>query len=219
MKWILLCEEYPIRMSLLVARVEDFKQKSEANRIIAEERKNPKMFKFLDETNNSCSKLDSALSLNEVYYEHVEPFLFTQSSAKRYLMQDADAEQFAILLATPIPEDVIDEMMLYRPDAQVPRGTIRNITVGDLTGEGDRFSLLDFALNLPPSHRDAIAMDNAQVITEYEPRRRIEQGKLQDCLEQDKFQRKDAYLNTAKPQPVSYRSLQIETYYDAGAPV
>ncbi len=71
-KFILLCEEHPIRMSLLISQVEDAHQKAEVNKICT-----PDMFQYLADDHQTPAKhLEPSMLLATFYYKHVDPLYY-----------------------------------------------------------------------------------------------------------------------------------------------
>ena len=192
-KFIVLCEEHPIRMSLLISQLEDALQKAMVNEVCTSD-----MFQYLaDDHQTPAPRLDPSMLLATFYYKHVDPLYYLQRDCARNLMQDGDPENFALLLSMKLPEGAIRAL----PERPVfdDAGDV-DIVVRDLTrrDSDDSLSLLDYALNLSPALRDAITRDVAQNVSEFEPRLKREPQSLLRRSTADPY---DASLRESSVQP------------------
>ncbi|CAH0371182.1 unnamed protein product [Pelagomonas calceolata] len=163
-KLIILCEEHPIRMSLLISQVEDAHQKAEVNSVCTSD-----MFQYLDDQHVPAKPLDSGMLLATFYYKHVDPLYYLQRDCARNLMQDGDPENFAMILSMKLPDEAIKGLPEERP--MFDDAGDFDLVVRDLTGQDEALSLLDYALNLSPALRDTITRDVAQNVSAFELRR------------------------------------------------
>ena len=194
-KFIILCEEHPIRMSLLISQVEDAHQKAEVNGVCTSD-----MFQYLADDHQTAAKhLEPSTLLATFYYKHVDPLYYLQQDASRNLMQDGDPENFAMSLSMKLPDDAIKALPDRAERYDGPGGF--DIVVQDLTGQNDALRLLDYALNLSPALRDTITRDVAQMISKYElrlPRSTSDspsaESKSEASLQKGTFESKASFL-------------------------
>ena len=174
-KWIILAECYPYRVSLLVLQILDREQKAMVNKSVEcwPEDKRSGLFQYrqgdrlgnVDGPPPDPAFEDQALA-SAVFFEHVEKKIYTHASSAKMLRLDGDAEVFALLLSKPIE---------IRDDAAMKYDQI-DVRVEDILGPKDdktmerdhKFSLLTYSFNLNPALRDQLGQDLAGFVSSYE---------------------------------------------------
>eukprot|EP00937_MAST-01D_sp_MAST-1D-sp2_P004761 g4761.t1 len=160
-KWLVLCECYPYRMSLLVLKILDFQAMCKTNENVKGHKGagKSKLFKFVKAENGDdvgMKHLDSDLPISAIFYEHVERVVDSNRMAEKFLRLDGDGEQFAALITHPVAVEGRDGDT-----------NLQDITVADIIGpeqsqsndSGPQWSLLTFSYNLNPAMRDQLSAD------------------------------------------------------------
>ena len=177
-KWIILAECYPYRVSLLVLQILDREQKAMVNESVKRwpEDKRSGLFQYrqgdrlgnVDGPPPDPAFEDQALA-SAVFFEHVEKKIYTHASSAKMLRLDGDAEVFALLLSKPI--EIRDDAA--KKDDQID---VIDVRVEDILGPKDdktmerdhKFSLLTYSFNLNPALRDQLGQDLAGFVSSYE---------------------------------------------------
>jgi hypothetical protein len=163
-KWLVLCECYPYRMSLLVLKLTDVQQMYRTNENVERHTDHARLFRYTTtatataaaaavtatSASSSAVQLDATMPIAAAFYEHAGAFVHC-GYAGQFLRLDDDAEQLSVVLSAEVPE-------------------AGDITVGDilgLAGEGGaagedasgRWSLLAFSFNMNPALRDQLSTE------------------------------------------------------------
>ena len=175
-KWVILAECYPYRVSLLVLQILDREQKAMVNESVElwseAERADLGLFQYRQ--GGRCGgaddpALDDKAVASAVFFEHVEKKVYTHRSSAKMLRLDGDAEVFALLLSKPIEirDDAANQHV--KLDIRVEDILGPKVLADDKTTERDhKFSLLTYSFNLNPALRDQLGQELAGFVSSYE---------------------------------------------------
>ena len=183
-KWTLLCECFPYRMSLLVMFILDFEQKGTMNQVANEISERTKgqgkgkndsvdeaFFKYYNTSGDGTGeetethKLAGTETISSVFFNHVYRFVFVHKLAEKMNGLDGDPELFAILLTMLVPPDNSDitvDDVLGPPNKNARKGAF---VFGDRIND---LSLLEYSFNLNPALREQLMPEISALISESE---------------------------------------------------
>ena len=164
-KWIVLCECFPYRMSFLVHCIENFEQKAAFNKI-------SRTVKY-NEFSPFRAVMDSTLS--EFFEKHVKKFLQCIPSCTKFDRSDGGADAFNYALNVSYGDSDSDGMLIHSRDViGVVHSDDTDDKVSDVDNDSTRsdefiidpdFSLLRYTLNLIPSIRKQIGVEMNDFLT------------------------------------------------------
>ena len=146
--WIVLCQYFPYRVSLLVQILLDFDQKisfnAKASSMMGDRPNPPRKFAYRSNSSEEPS-LDEKMTIYSFYMLHVDKFVKALNKSDKFCRVDKDPEEFAALLQRTASFSVED-----------------SITCEDVLGPASEFnrdktfSLLSYSFNLDPAIRNEV---------------------------------------------------------------
>ena len=178
--WIVLCQNFPYRMSLLVQVLLDFDQKQSFN---ANSKKLLTGIRVVYRNNtaeNSQPELDDEMSIYAFYMTYVDKFVKAFKKSDRFCRLDNDPEEFTALLQRTAHQATTTDLAIKCADVLGPREQSKETKVElkttsvstssvpdakeaaaeyeDKEARDSTFSLLSYSFNLDPAMRIEVSI-------------------------------------------------------------
>jgi succinate dehydrogenase assembly factor 1 len=155
--WIVLCEVYPFRMSMLVSRLIDFEQQLECNQHTMHSSIDIFYKARAEDIHDDVQKIDE-MTVSRFYFCYVESYIYTVESSRKLLRIDGDPANFTRLLSYDVSLNTFDPKYLLCTDILVTRRSDRLVDL----------SILAYSFNLDPSIREQLNIEISELTTDYE---------------------------------------------------
>lgn len=155
--WIVLCEVYPFRMSMLVSRLIDFEQQLECNQHTMHSSIDIFYKARAEDIHEDVQKIDE-MTVSRFYFCYVESYIYTVESSRKLLRIDGDPANFTRLLSYDVSLNSFDPKYLLCTDILVTRRSDRLVDL----------SILAYSFNLDPSIREQLNIEISELTTDYE---------------------------------------------------
>ena len=168
--WIVLCEVYPYRMSMLVSRLIDYEQQLECNQHTMHSSIDIFYKARAEDIHEDVKKIDE-MTVSRFYFCYVESYIYTVESAKKMLRIDGDPANFTRLLSYNISLNTFDAKYLLCKDIlgiQVYDDSTRIRRRNSSDHRQVDLSILAYSFNLDPSIREQINIEISELTTDYE---------------------------------------------------